>query len=288
VLCNAFRAGGNGWTDSIVPSTNVFMPNAVPADFSPLSRFLLYMRDIDIPKHRINHNWIMDLPIGKGKRIAGNAGAVLNRIVGGWQLAGQGSWTSTWWSLPTSNWVTGKVETYGTKYPIKDCRSGTCFDGYLYYNGYIPANRINSVDPRTGLPNGVMGVPDTYKPAHSPLIAIPKDGGNASDPNFPYYDSNTVWIRMKDGSLQRTSYNDNLNPWRNQVTQGLFNWSLSSSLFKVIPVKERVFFRLNVDFFNVLNMPGVPKTPSSGTGIIDASVSGNGARALQFGLRLTW
>ena len=38
----------------------------------------------------------------------------------------------------------------------------------------------------------------------------------------------------------------------------------------------------------ILNMPGVPKTPSSGTGIIDASVSGNGARALQFGLRLTW
>jgi hypothetical protein len=53
-------------------------------------------------------------------------------------------------------------------------------------------------------------------------------------------------------------------------------------------VTERVFFRLNVDFFNVLNMPGIPKTPSAGTGIIDASVSGNGARSLQFGLRLNW
>ncbi|MFB3828239.1 MAG: carboxypeptidase regulatory-like domain-containing protein [Bryobacteraceae bacterium] len=289
VMSNNFRAGGNGWSDSIVPSTNVYMPNAVPTDFSKLSRFLFYMRDTDIPKHRINYNYILDLPFGKNKPLAGNAGPVLNRIIGGWQLAGQGSWTSTWWWLPTDNWLTpNPVEIYGTKYPIKDCRSGTCFDGYLYYNGYIPANRINSTDPRTGLPNGVMGVPSNYKPSHVPLIAMPANGGSPSDPNYPYYDSNTVWIRMKDGSLQRTSYNDNLNPWRNQVAMGLFNWNVSTSLFKVIPVNERTFFRLNVDFFNTLNMPGVPKTPSAGTGIIDASVSGNGARSLQFGLRLNW
>lgn len=288
VMSNNFRAGGNGWSDSIVPSGNVFMPNAVPTDFNRLSRFLLYMRDIDIPKHRVNYNWIVDLPFGKGKWLAGGAGPLLNRIVGGWQLAGQGSFTSSWWNLPTSNWLTpNPVEIYGTKYPVKDCRSGACFDGYLYYNGYIPANRINSTDAKSGLPNGVMGVPSSYKPSHAPLIPTPA-GGGAADPNYPYYDSNTVWIKMKDGNLQRASFNDNLNPWRNQVAQGLFNWGLSASLFKVIPVTERVFFRLNVDFFNALNMPGIPKTPASDTGIIDASVSGNGARSMQFGLRLTW
>ena len=88
---------------------------------------------------------------------------MLNRIIGGWQLAGSGSLTSTWWPLPTGNWV-----------------------------------------------------------------------------------------------------------------------------FKVIPVKEQVAFRLNIGFFNVFNIPGIPKTPSSGSGIIDAQHSGNGARALQFGLRLNW
>jgi hypothetical protein len=56
----------------------------------------------------------------------------------------------------------------------------------------------------------------------------------------------------------------------------------------VIPVKQQVAFRLNIDFFNVLNMPGILKTPSSGSGIIDAQYSGNGAGALQFGLRLNW
>jgi hypothetical protein len=35
-------------------------------------------------------------------------------------------------------------------------------------------------------------------------------------------------------------------------------------------------------------MPGIPKTPNSGSGIIDAQFSGNGARSLQFGLRLNW
>jgi hypothetical protein len=49
-----------------------------------------------------------------------------------------------------------------------------------------------------------------------------------------------------------------------------------------------VAFRLNIGFFNVFNIPGIPKTPSSGSGIIDAQHSGNGARALQFGLRLNW
>jgi hypothetical protein len=64
---------------------------------------------------------------------------------------------------------------YGYKYPIQDCRSGNCFPGYLWWNGYIPANRINSVDA-SGKPNGIMGVPADYKPAQAPLISRRLDG----------------------------------------------------------------------------------------------------------------
>jgi hypothetical protein len=160
-------------------------------------------------------------------------------------------------------------------------------DGYLYYNGYIPANRINSRDS-SGKPNGVMGVPQDYKPSHVPLIPMPADGGSPSDPLFSFYDTNTVWVPMKNGALQRTTLNTNLNPWRNQYKSGLYNWGQNASLFKVIRIKEQVAVRANIDFFNVFNMPGIPKTPNSGTGIIDAQFSGNGARALQFGLRLSW
>ncbi len=289
VMSNSLKAGGNGWSDDILPSSNIYLPGAVPEDLNARARFLFYRRDTDIPQHRYNWNFIVDLPFGRGKRFASNAGPVLGRVIGGWQLAGQGSMTSTWWALPSTNWVfPNPVEIYGTKYKVQDCRSGVCMDGYLYYNGYIPANRINSVDPVTGRPNGVMGVPANYKPAHTPLIPIPANGGSSSDPMFPFYDSNTVWVPLKNGTLQRTTLNTNLNPWRNQFASGLYSWFQNASLFKVIPVKERVAFRLNIDFFNVFNMPGIPKTPSAGSGIIDAQVSGNGARALQFGLRLNW
>ena len=43
-----------------------------------------------------------------------------------------------------------RIEVYGKKYPIQDCTSGACYPGYLWYNGYIPAYRINNVDPKTG------------------------------------------------------------------------------------------------------------------------------------------
>jgi len=50
------------------------------------------------------------------------------------------------------------VELYGYKYPIQNCTSGTCYPGYLYWNGYIPANLINSHNA-AGQPNGYEGIP---------------------------------------------------------------------------------------------------------------------------------
>ncbi|MBI3210533.1 MAG: carboxypeptidase regulatory-like domain-containing protein [Candidatus Solibacter usitatus] len=288
VLSNSLKAAGNGWSDDILPSSNVFLPGAVPENLNQRARFLFYQRDTEIPQHRYNWNFIFDLPFGRGKRFVSNGGAIVNRVVGGWQLAGNGSVTSNWWSLPAGNWTfPNKLEIYGTKYKVQDCRSGECRDAYLFYNGYIPANRINSTGAN-GRPNGVMGVPSDYKPAHSPLFPTPANGGNSADPNFPYYESNTFWVPMKDGSLQRTTLNTNLNPWRNQWASGLYSWGQNASLFKMIPVNDRMFFRLNIDFFNVFNMPGIPKTPDSTSGLIDAQFSGNGSRALQFGLRLNW
>jgi hypothetical protein len=288
VMSNTLKAGGFGWESDFLYPINLYLPGAVPVDDNARNRLLYYQRDSNIPKFQNSWNFIVGLPFGKGKRLAGNAGPVLDRIIGGWQLAALGGANSTWWTLPTSSWqFPNKLEVYGTKYPIQDCRSGTCIPGYLYYNGYIPANRINSYNA-SGKPNGVMGVPTNYKPAYTPLIPMPADGGSPSDPLYGFYDTNTVWVTMKNGTQQRTTYNDNLNPWRNQWKSGLYNWYQNASLFKVIPVKEQVAFRLNIDFFNVFNMPGIPKIPDAGTGIINAQTSGNGARYLQLSLRLNW
>jgi hypothetical protein len=287
---NALEAGGEQWRIT-VPELNSYLPGAVPSDFEERARFLNYRRDIDVPKHRLRWNWIADLPFGRGKPLAGNAGNLLDKLIGGWQIAGMGSLRSTYFTLPTNVYPTGNdIELYGYQYPIEDCRSGVCRPGYLWWNGYIPANQINSHDA-SGKPNGVMGVPANYKPAAQPLIPW---GTTTLPANAPantvlssFWDTNTVWIPLQDGTVQRTTFNDNLHPWRNQYLPSVRQWGLDASLFKTVSFGERIRLRFNADFFNVLNAPGNPNSVA-GTGILNTFESGQAARELQLTLRLTW
>ncbi|MEK7408654.1 MAG: TonB-dependent receptor [Acidobacteriota bacterium] len=286
VMSNAMRVAGDGWRDDQLPAINMFLPGIVPADNNARNRLLFYRRDTGIPKHRVNWNWIVDLPFGKGKPLGRDAGGLLNALIGGWQIAGNGALTSRYFQLPASNWgPAGKVEVYGKKYPIQDCRSGVCYDGWLYWNGYIPANRINSY-AANGRPNGVMGVPDSFQPFRKPLIPTPKDGGSPSDPMYPYYESNTAWVPLKDGTLQRTSFDTGLHPLINQYVLGPMIWNMHASAFKSVRLREQMFVRFNVDFFSVFNMPGT--TMPGGDGVILNRSSANSPRVLQLTLRLSW
>jgi hypothetical protein len=287
--------GNTLWSGSSVDSNTVldvnnFLPGAVPTDVGARNRFLNYGRDTATPKHQIRWNWIADLPFGRGKKFA-NVGGALNKIVGGWQIAGLGNWVTSYWSLPNNIYPTGNpVEIYGEKYPIEDCRSGACFPGYLYWNGYIPQHRINSRDAQ-GRPNGVMGVPDNYRPAAAPLIPW---GSTALPANAPantnlsqFWDTNTVWLPLNNGALQRLDFNDNLHPWRNQYLNGIRQWFLDASLFKFTNLTEKVTLRFNVDFFNVLNNPNNP-TGIASDGIQSTRNSGSAARVTQLTVRLMW
>ena len=257
VMTNASQVGGESEYGQYMNSPSEFLPGAVPEDPVARNRLLNYQRTTAVPKHRLRWNWVVDLPFGRGQKFAGNAGRFLDRLIGGWQIAGMGTTRSNYWALPTGNWGQfSDIEIYGTKYPIEDCRSGTCFQGYLYYNGYIPANRINSYGAN-GKPNGVMGVPSSYHPSSQPIFPTPADGGSPSDPNYANYETNTVWVPMKNGTLQKTTINTNLHPWRNQYVPGPWSTGLDASLFKRIAITERVALRFNADFFNVLNMPGL-------------------------------
>lgn len=75
-------------------------------------------------KHQFNSNWIVELPFGKGKRLAGNASSFLDAIIGGWQLSGLFRLTSglplnvfngfnwpTNWQLGGNAFLTGPVQT---------------------------------------------------------------------------------------------------------------------------------------------------------------------------------
>jgi hypothetical protein len=218
--------------------------------------------------------------LGRSKKWLSNSGGLLNRIVGGWQLARYSSINSRYITLPIANWGSfGDVQIYGTKYPVQDCRSGTCIRGYLYYNGYIPANQIN-------VSNGVMGGPANYTPSNQPIYPTPAHP-NASDPNYALYGTNLVSAPLQNGTSVRIAYNNGLNPWRNQFISGPWAWTVNGSLFKVIPINERLKLRLNMDFFNVFNHPGTP-LPNADTGIISLQNSNNAPRQLQWTARMNW
>jgi len=287
-----FYVGGNTMgTTGTVSQVDNFLPNAVPADTDARNRFLNYQRDVNTPKHQVRWNWIADIPVGKGKALGRNMSGVLDKIVGGWQIAGTGNWRTNYFTLPTNIYPTGNpLEYYGEKYKIEDCRSGVCFPGFLYFNGYIPANRINSTDAQ-GRPNGVMGVPDNYKPAGAPLIPW---GTTTLPANAPantvlsqFWDSNNVWVPLNNGTVQRLTFNDGLVPWRNQYVRSPNQWFMDASLFKFTNITEKVLLRLNIDFFNVFNNPNNP-TGVSSDGILSTRNSGSPARVMQLTVRLSF
>ncbi len=44
--------------------------------------------------HQINSNWVIDLPVGRGKRFGGGMGSFANAVLGGWSLSGLFHWSS--------------------------------------------------------------------------------------------------------------------------------------------------------------------------------------------------
>jgi len=293
VLMNVTRAAAAGWEVPLAPASN-FLPGTVPADDNERMRLLLYRRDQNIPQHEIRWNWIADLPFGAGKPIAGGARGWVNQIIGGWQIAGLGRWRSRWFTLPTTNWPTGEpIKWNGESVPIEDCRSGTCRPGFLAWNAYIPAHQINSRDAQ-GRPNGVMGVPNDYKPAESPIWPYPANYASLNaqnDPNFGNYGTNFVWLPLNNGTQHRITLNGNtsgspLHPWINQAVRGNNQWNTDASLVKNFVMREGMYLRFTADFFNVFNVPGNPLPNSSG--IIETWTSFQEARVMQLSARFNW
>ena len=139
--------------------------------------------------------------------------------------------------------------------------------------------------------NADQPFPANYKPAAQPLIPW---GSTAMPANAPagtnvsqFWDTNTVWLPLNNGSVQRTTFNDNLHPWRNQYLPGVRQWFQDASLFKFVKVNDRVSVRVNVDFFNVFNNPNNPNS-IGGDGVLAVRNSGSGARVTQLGMRLIW
>jgi hypothetical protein len=96
-----------------------------------------------------------------------------------------------------------------------------------------------------------------------------------------------VWIPLKNNTVQRTTYNTGLNPWRNQYFPGPRQWDQNVSLYKRFRIRERMEVRFNFDAFNVFNHPNNPASFGS-TGILDVRGQSNAARQLQLAIRFSW
>ncbi|HEY3841240.1 MAG TPA: carboxypeptidase-like regulatory domain-containing protein [Bryobacteraceae bacterium] len=278
VLSSATRLGGNGWYDSFEVDPNIFLPNSVPTNLNQLNRLLNYERDPEIPKHHLRWNWLVDLPFGRGKLLGRNANGFVNAFIGGWQFAGSGNMVSRYFALATTNWgPTNPIQVYGLNQPVQDCRSGTCYASYLFYNGYIPPTQINSVNA-AGKCTGICGVPSNYQPNVTPIN---------NTPGTQYYGTNTVQVKLANGTTQAVAYANGVNPLQNQYLPGPMLWTTNASLFKAFRVREGEYLRFNADFFNVLNQPGL-NLPDAGTGVISKQNSAQAPRQLQLTLRFTW
>ena len=298
-LTNALRLAGNSFRDGIGTVPAQFQPGAVPTDFDQLNRFLNYTRDGAIPQHRVRWNFSYDVPFGRGRHFARNAGKLVNSVIGGWRLAGSGTVVSSWFTLPTNNWgPMGNLEVYRTKYKILDCRATSptatnpqderCYEGYLWYNGYISNRLINSRNA-AGLRNGVYGLPANYKPVQTPVNPWPV-GGLPTDPGANLYDTNNVNIRLTNNSTAQVAYDTGLHPFRNQYLLGPFNWTQDASMLKFFNITERARLRVNVDVFNVLNTQGLNVPGSDGIVTLQNSYGGFGTcpRQVQVGMRMEW
>jgi carboxypeptidase family protein len=49
--------------------------------------------DFDL-KHQVNANWIVEVPVGRGRAFAHDSGKVLDAVIGGWEVTGLARWTT--------------------------------------------------------------------------------------------------------------------------------------------------------------------------------------------------
>lgn len=340
-LQKPMRVGGNGGRDgNIYPITNYtnsglgvvspwtssygsFMPTITGATPPPpppgmavspvtgntygfyraMNRFENYMEDTSIPLQHIQFNGIVDLPFGRGKRWLGNPNRALDEAVGGWQLAGAGGITSQDFTVTSSHWgPTNPLHIYKHKAPVMDCRTGTCYKAYEWFNGYIPPTVLSGNTCSAGLSTVVSGLPSNWAPYSSPsdlgCSAPTVQKGKLTTNVDKYYGGDPVNITtMNPTQTTETSYApgpSGTNPFAHTVLNGPMFWSADASLFKVFPITERVNLRFNLDAFNVFNVQGLPN-PSGSDGIQEVVPGGNSGassknspRELQFTLRLNF
>ncbi len=211
---------------------------------------------------------LYELPVGKGKRFAGNSNAIVNYAIGGWELAGTTTYES---GLPFT-------PTYA------ECGSDQDIDTNFASPGSSSDCRPNLAPGAGRFPVSVSGfnAASHSRRYFTPVAPLTGPAGSVSGP------------------FSRPAFGSIGNVERNSL-QGPSDYFADASLFKNFPITERVRGQFQFQAFNVFNhVPlGLPNSTDSraidatsgNPGLItsvDSAVSGTGTpymRQLQFGAR---
>jgi Carboxypeptidase regulatory-like domain len=256
-----------------------------------LNKYENYITDTAIPKRHIQFNGIVDLPFGTGKRFLGNSNHFVNELVGGFQIAGDGQVLSQDFQVSNSNWgPTNPLKVYKHSAKITDCRSGTCYPAYLWYNGYL-SPKVQGLSV-SGSVATVSGLPSNYAPFQVPI----DNSGLPTDKNNGTNNVNITNSATGKSVATNAAYSPGpqaVNPFYHTFLNGPNNWTADASIFKVFPITEKVNLRINMDAFNVFNIQGF--TNPSGLDGTEQYVAGvNQAnsywtpRQVQFTMRLSF
>lgn len=284
VFSRAFRVGGNTFRDnSLYPAQN-FAPGSIPKGMDvgsalepsrEFNRWQNYRADTAIPLHRLTFNGVVDVPLGKGRKFLGNSNKFVNALIGGYQMAFVGTMVSQAFQVTNTNFGEyNPITLYKDGAKVTDCRSGVCRPAYLWFNGYLPPNVINT-------PNGVQGVPSDYKPYLAPIN---------NTPGTTNFGNNNVTQTLANGQQVLTAFSPGpagVNPYNSGILQGPKNFQADISLYKEFAFKERYRLRFNVDAFNAFNIQGLTN-PGTTDGIMQLQTSYWRPRQIQFTGRFTF
>ena len=285
VYSRAFRVGGNTFRDNVLYPAANFAPGVLPSGMDvgtilnpsqALNRYENYKVDTAIPEHHLTFNGVVEMPVGKGKRLLPNANRFMEAVFGGYQVAFTGQVLSQSFQVASANWgASSQVQDYGSSVPINDCTSGVCHPGYLWFNGYISPTVINAAK------NGITGIPANYVPYLAPIN---------NTPGTSNFGNNNVNVTLKNGSQVSTAYSPGpagANPFSQTVLMGPYNFNADLSIFKVFSITEQVKMRINVDAFNAFNIQG-RVNPNTTTGVESLQTSYWTPRQIQLSGRITF
>lgn len=271
-------------------------PAGVPsyASWHDFNRWANYQIDTNIPMQEIRFNALIDMPFGRGKHFLPGVNKMLDEVVGGWQIAANGTMISQDFYVGNGNWgPNNPIKLYKKSKKITDCRSGVCIPKYEWFNGYIPPSQISGSAAST-CTAVVSGLPSDWKPDSSPLNTnyVPKSGSGCPGSTDPNYNTNNVQVNLLNGTTDVRAFAPAptaTTPWRHTLLQGPKNFTADASIFKVFPISEQMRVRFNLDAFNVFNQQGLNNpNPNDGTlsYVPQYSSSHNTPRQLQMTLRL--